>query len=162
VRVHIYQGADLPAADSNGLIDPKIKVNFMGQSQSDGKKIEKNRYPLYYNSLNFDVLLPDLEFAPQVNVQLFDVDLLSIKDEYMGNFCFSLQEAFMQDDLSSPLPDPIWKDFYLEEPGDGMGHLLMSVQLIAKSTPDYIPPVGPRLEPDKKTAYLEVKTYSIV
>lgn len=156
VRVHLYQGADLPAADSNGLLDPKIKVNFMGQSQTDGKKIEMNRYPLYYTSLNFDVLLPDIEFAPQVNVQLYDVDLLSIKDEYLGNFCFNLNNAYTLDDLSAPLPDPIWNDFYIEEPGDGAGKLLMSCQLIPKSTPDYIPPVAPSLEPAKKTAYLEV------
>jgi len=40
-RVHVYQGRDLPPADSNGLCDPFICVNFMGQ-QKCTKIVKKN------------------------------------------------------------------------------------------------------------------------
>jgi hypothetical protein len=155
VRAHVYQGADLPASDSNGLIDPLIKINFMGKFK-ESKHVEKNRYPLYYKTYGFDVQLPDIEFAPQVNFQLYDADMGGLQKQYMGNFSFNLQEGFMLKDLNDPLPDPVWKNFFFEAPGDGQGKLLVSVQLIPKPSPDYEPPRPPFLTPEKRDAWIEI------
>lgn len=155
VRIHAYQGANLPAADSNGLIDPSIKFNFMGKTK-ETKKIEKNCYPLYYETLVFDVQLPEIEFAPQVNCLLYDSDMGGMTQEYMGNFCFSLKEAYVLADPTDELPDPVWRDFYLEEPGDGQGKFLIGIQLIQKPSPDYVPPAPLPLFPKLKEAWIEI------
>lgn len=47
LRVHVYQGADLPSADSNGLCDPFLHVSFMGRREQT-KTLFKTRYPAYY------------------------------------------------------------------------------------------------------------------
>lgn len=82
--VHIYQGADLPAADSNGLLDPYIKVNFLGFDMKKTVIRKKTRFPLYYTTITFDCELPDREFLPQCNLQLYDYDQADITgDDYM-------------------------------------------------------------------------------
>lgn len=39
VRVHVYQGADLPAADDNGLLDPYLKVKYKDVKQKESSKL---------------------------------------------------------------------------------------------------------------------------
>eukprot|EP00602_Paraphysomonas_sp_CaronLab_P003319 CAMPEP_0185019240 /NCGR_PEP_ID=MMETSP1103-20130426/1865_1 /TAXON_ID=36769 /ORGANISM="Paraphysomonas bandaiensis, Strain Caron Lab Isolate" /LENGTH=1852 /DNA_ID=CAMNT_0027549443 /DNA_START=18 /DNA_END=5573 /DNA_ORIENTATION=+ len=153
VRCHIYQGKDLPAADSNGLLDPFLKVNLLGQIQESDKK-KKTRYPLYYQTLCFDCDLPEREFLPQVNIRLFDTDLL--KNEYMGQCFFNLQDAFVLDNLEDELPDPKYHSLFVEEPGDGQGELLINFQLIPKTRPDMVFPKPESIQPSLRPAFIEV------
>lgn len=153
VRCHLYQAQDLPAADSNGLLDPYFKINLLGQVKTSQHK-KKTRYPLYYETLCFDVELPEREFLPQVNLQLFDQDL--IKDEYMAQMFFNLGDAYMLPSLDDPLPDPAYHSLFVEEPGDGQGKVLVAFQLIAKTRPDMVFPNPPSIMPSLRPAFIEI------
>ena len=153
VRCHLYQGRDLPAADSNGLLDPFLKVNLLGEVKESTQK-KKTRYPLYYETICFDCELPEREFLPQVNIQLYDSDLLN--SEYMSMMFYNLQDAFVLNSLDDPLPDPEYRPLFVEEVGDGQGHILVSFQLIPKTRPDMVFPKPAPIIPTLRQAYIEV------
>lgn len=152
VRCHIYQAKDLPAADSNGLLDPLLHVNLLGVCKKSEEK-KKTRYPLFYQTLVFDCELPDKEFRPQANIQLWDVDM--IRNEYMGQLFFDLKDAF-ETHPDEPLPDPSYHDFFVEQPGDGQGSLLVSFQLLPKLRPDQSFGDVPTIRPTLRQAYIEI------
>lgn len=58
--------------------------------------------------------------------------------------------------MSDPLPDPSWKEFFIEVPGDGQGSLLVSTQLVPKKTPDQQLPPCPDISPTLRQAYIEI------
>ncbi|CAN0172504.1 unnamed protein product, partial [Hapterophycus canaliculatus] len=67
LRVHIYQGRDLPAADSNGLMDPFLKMQCQGESLNTeefmyhGKAVHRRREtvdPMWYFTWEADLQLP--------------------------------------------------------------------------------------------------------
>lgn len=154
VRAHIYQGADLPATDSNGLLDPYLKINCLGEVKKSSE-VSKSRFPLYYETIVFDCQLPtEREFLPQVNIKVWDKDAL--KDEYVNQIFYDLKNAFILHDLKDPLPDPEWMECFQEVPGDSQGRLLVSFQLIKKSSPDqkFDPP--PSIKPALKDAWIEI------
>ncbi|CAN0415843.1 unnamed protein product, partial [Ascophyllum nodosum] len=70
-----------------------------------------------------------------VTVQLFDWDL-KWTDDYCGNLFIGLEdiEIIQADGRTTsslpPPPKPMWEPFYMEQPGDSQGELLVSVQLI--------------------------------
>lgn len=155
LRVHVYQGHDLPAADSNGLLDPYLKINFLGETKKSTEKY-KTRYPLYYETVVFDCQLPEREFAPQVNVQLWDKDFALEGDDYMGMCFFNLKGAYILDSLDDPLIDPEYISLFIEKPGDGQGSLLLGFQLIPKTKPDMIIPPPPSIKPSLREAWIEI------
>jgi hypothetical protein len=152
VRCHIYQAKDLPAADSNGLLDPLLHINLLGTTIKSYEK-KKTRYPLWYQTISFDCELPDREFRPQANIQLYDIDL--IKNEYMGQLFYDLKDAY-ETHPDEPLPDPTYHSFFIEQPGDGQGELLVSFQLIPKLRPDQIFGPPPSIRPSLRQAYIEI------
>ena len=152
VRVHLYQGKDFPATDDNGLSDPYIKLNLMGEVQQSSVK-RKTRFPLFYETLSFDCLLPDKEFLPLLDCVVYDKDILF--DEYVGQFCFSLKKGFQLKSNQEAFPDPEYYQLFVEKPGDGQGEVLLSVQLIDK-TLEPVPPPLPSLVPHTRSAFIEV------
>ncbi|CAE7652847.1 Dysf, partial [Symbiodinium microadriaticum] len=147
VRCHLYQGRDLPAADSNGLLDPFLKINLLGQVKESTHK-KKTRFPLYYETICFDCELPEREFLPQVNLQLYDSDML--KAEYMSMMFYNLQDAFVLNSLDDPLPDPEYRPLFVE------GDILVSFQLIPKTRPDMVFPKPEPIMPSLRQAYIEI------
>lgn len=168
VRVHLYQGRDLPAADSNGLCDPYVSVRFMGIKEKSKKK-KKTLFPVYYETFIFDNCLIsdkncfDFEFAPQICFRLYDVDLQG--DSYLGTTTFNLNEAFLTNmhdlptesnpTLSYELKEPVWKNFFFEKPGDSQGQILVSVELIKIENQAKLPLYKPSIIPKTKSAHLE-------
>jgi len=94
VRVHVFQGRYLPAADDSGTIDPYdagrlllqcvgghlqphwawaraclscsyVVAKFCGKKKKTSLK-KRTVYPRWYETLSFNVDLPPLRFAPQV------------------------------------------------------------------------------------------------
>ena len=90
--MHLFQGRFLPAADGNGTLDPYVMrshtsyvwpaltehevclpslwcryvvVKVCGQKKKSGLK-KKTTYPVWYETLSFQVDLPPLRFASQV------------------------------------------------------------------------------------------------
>jgi len=153
VRVHVYQAHDLEAADSNGLSDPWLAIKFNGQHAETDRKT-KTLYPTYYQTFDFDTVLSDKrEFMPLVTFLLYDQDLTG--SEYMGTAQFNLLDASMSDE--GPAKDPQWIPFFKEEPGDGEGELLVSVELIRKDPGVVIPPLPPySIRPTTYDAWIEV------
>lgn len=157
VRCHLYQGKDFPAADSNGLLDPFIRVKLLGEVKESTRQI-KTRFPLYYRTLTFDCELPEQpEYLPQANIQLFDSDLMGI-NQYMGQSFVNLNDGFRMgpDEPSTNFPDPKFYELFKESPGDGQGEILVSFQLIKKSRPDDIFNQLPDIKPTTRQAYIEV------
>lgn len=68
MRLHVFQGERIPAADDDGSIDPFLVVKFNGQKTKTSKLL-KTEFPRWYETLTFDVDLPPLRFAPQVKSQ---------------------------------------------------------------------------------------------
>ena len=156
VRCHLYQGKDFPAADSDGLIDPFIKVKLLGETRESEKR-QKTRFPLYYQTLIFDCELPERDYLPQVNLQLYDSDVMG--SDYMGQCFFNLQDAFIltnAEDSTIQLPDPKYYELFKELPGDGQGEILISFQLIPKNRPDEKFNFIPDIKPSTRQAYIEV------
>ena len=156
VRVHIFQGRGLPAADSNGLLDPYLKVKFgvlaNGDKPKETARRQKTCNPQWYQTIEFASTIPKrLEFAPQVSMQLFDEDKgIGEKDDYCGSFFLALGDAVSSatdpkyagvvleqqgasGEWSAEVPRPVWKQLSLQKPGDSEGEVLVSVQIFQQS-----------------------------
>lgn len=105
MRVQLYQGKNLPALDSNGLSDPFVKIDFVGQKRTSEYKT-KTRFPEYYQTFVFnDLKIPeadDFRYCPPVNFHVYDKDLFGGSD-YMGMCSFYLSEGFKSSDPNAPL-----------------------------------------------------------
>ena len=73
----------------------------------------------------------------------------------IGSCSVNLKDAFFSEH-DAELPDPTWIDLFHEVPGDGEGALLVSVQVIRKSSPSEIFPPPASIVPATKRAYVEV------
>jgi hypothetical protein len=161
LRVHVYQGRRLPAADSNGLLDPFMIVRCMGEKPKQTSKKKKTRDPLYYETVYFDINLPDLKYAPQVMLRVMDYDDFDA-DDYVGLVALNLSEAHIRtsEQLSSgklsTLPDPKWYPLQFQEAGDCEGEILASLELIRKQFPDEKVPESASIVPATRKAFIEI------
>jgi len=172
LRCHIYQARSLPAADANGLMDPYFKINFNGMSYNGrSSKTMKNGKadhklpsmvkkktcdPLWYKTITFDTQLPDPQFFPQVNFQLFDWDAGLDPDDYCGCFSAVLTEEDITDSDDTELKKPQWYSLMKEEEGDTEGEILCCFQLIKKRAPEMTMPPVPDISPELMDAWIEV------
>lgn len=159
VRVHLFQGKNLPAADQNGLSDPYVRVHFLGQRVDSDKK-KNTLFPVYYQTLTFDnVIIPninDYEFASQISLRVYDTNIIG--DRYLGSAFFNLKNAIVSSDHNMQvldLKDPYWLPLFREQPGDGQGHILASVQLIPTMNKSIPRPLSPKIEIPTRSAYIE-------
>ncbi|RLN20509.1 hypothetical protein BBJ28_00005436 [Nothophytophthora sp. Chile5] len=161
LRVHIYQGRRLPPADSNGLLDPYLVVRCMGEKEKQTSKKKMTRDPLWYETIYFDVNLPELKYAPQVMLRVMDYDDFDSND-FVGLTALNLSEAHIRtsEQLSSgklaTLPDPEWHSILFQEPGDCEGEILASLELIRKTFPDEKVPRSLSIVPKHRKAFLEI------
>jgi len=89
IRAYIYQCRDLPAADSNGTSDPFVKVWDMSDKQKKTDIIEDNNNPLYYQTIELEYEVRDvndLESYPPFIFDVFDYDddLMDSSDDYLA------------------------------------------------------------------------------
>ncbi|CAM9701229.1 unnamed protein product, partial [Scytosiphon promiscuus] len=174
LRVHIYQGRDLPAADSNGLMDPFLKMQCQGERLNTeefmyhGKAVHRRREtvdPMWYFTWEADLQLPPQEmqsYFPQVSIQLMDYDPVGPND-YAGCMFLDLGSCNIdQNQYGIPTPPlPTWKSFFLEKPGDSSGELLVSYQLIKTTRPGLTLAPPPDLTPKLRSAHLEILALGI-
>jgi hypothetical protein len=97
IRVHVFMGADLPAADDNGLLDPYLKIGIGGSKQLQSRKQYDTRDPLFLATFDFNTTLcDDLSVAPPVCLHLYDYDWGPDADDFCG-ICFApMSDAFVQ------------------------------------------------------------------
>ncbi|KAI9909986.1 hypothetical protein PsorP6_010790 [Peronosclerospora sorghi] len=161
LRVHLYQGRELPPADANGLLDPFVVVKCVGEQSKMTSKKRKTRDPVWYETLYFDVHLPKLAYAPQVLLRVMDYDDFDTND-FVGLAALNLSDAFVRtsEDVSGgtgpPLPDPTWHALMFQAPGDSEGELLASLELVRKRFPDETVPRSLPIRPLNRRAYLEI------
>ena len=161
LRVHVYQGRSLPAADDNGSIDPFVKVLFNGTEQETSIKTMTTS-PSWYETIQLDLMLPPLQFAPQVLLQLWDWDSLS-KNDKISELRFDVNDdrciRGAAADLPPVLPDPEWYKLTTvgREKEGAQGYLLLNFQLITKDDPKQRVPVVPTtIYPDFEEWYAEI------
>lgn len=161
LRVHIYQGRRLPPADSNGLLDPYLVVRCLGEKPKETSKKKKTRDPLWYETVYYDINLPELKYAPQVMLRVMDYDEFDSND-FVGLVALNLSEAHIRtsEQLSSgklaTLPDPKWYPLMFQEPGDSEGEILASLELIRKQFPDERVPESASIAPKTRKAFIEI------
>ncbi|CAH0485174.1 unnamed protein product [Peronospora farinosa] len=161
LRVHIYQGRRLPPADSNGLLDPFLVIRCTGEKEKMTSKKRKTRDPLWYETIYFDVNLPELKYAPQVMLRVMDYDDFDTND-FVGLAALNLSEAHIRtsqqlsSDHLATLPDPKWRPIMFQEPGDCEGEILASLELIRKQFPDEKVPRALPILPRNRKAFLEI------
>eukprot|EP00752_Nemacystus_decipiens_P012046 g10680.t1 len=174
LRVHVYQGRDLPAADTNGLMDPFLKMQCQGEKLNTeefmylGKAVHRRREtvdPMWYFTWEADLSLPELElqrYFPQVSIQLMDWDPVGAND-YAGCLFLDLGACRVEPDQGNiPHPGlPTWTPFFLEKPGDSSGELLVSYQLIKTTRPGLSLAPPPDLTPKLRPAFLEILALGI-
>lgn len=161
LRVHVYQGRRLPPADSNGLLDPYLVVRCLGEKPKESSKKRKTRDPVWYETLYYDINLPDLKYAPQVMLRVMDYDEFDSND-FVGLVALNLSEAHIRtsEQLASgklaTLPDPKWYPLMFQEPGDSEGEILASLELIRKQFPDERVPQSASIVPKTRKAFIEI------
>lgn len=161
LRVHIYQGRRLPPADSNGLLDPYLVVRCLGEKAKETSRKKKTRDPLWYETIYFDINLPELKYAPQVMLRVMDHDDFD-KNDFVGLVALNLSDAHVRtsQQLASgtfaALPDPKWYPLMFQEVGDSEGELLASLELIRKQFPDEEVPRSLSIAPKTRKAFLEI------
>jgi len=175
LRCHIYQARSLPASDANGLMDPYFKINFNGQTFeakyakkcNNGRKKydvpqmlrKKTCDPLWYGVICFDTELPEAQYFPQVNFQLYDWDGAFDKDDYNGCFNAQLSEDNIHDfddQSSNRALKPQWYPLMKEEEGDCEGEVLCCFQLLKKRAPEMTMPDPPSIKPALMDAFVEI------
>ena len=158
-RVHVYQGRNMPAVDSNGLCDPYVVVNFLGQVKKTSVKY-KTLFPSYYETIIFDeVNISDnsnFMYASMINFRVYDKDDFD-KDDYLGTFGYNLRDACVTTDIAC-INNPKWFELFKEVPNDADGQLLVSVQLLPLSatSTDTLKLPSPSIVPELRDAFVEV------
>lgn len=153
LRAHIYQGRNLPAADSNGLSDPYCKVKMTGVQVRTPTQ-EETLNPTWYQTIKLDVTLPTpLEYAPDINVLIYDYDKFG-GDDLLGRFEFPAKLA-----LDQFQETPEWFPLYLDDPSEKEGEMLCSFQLIPYDRASRVK--IPNLKPECKECYFEINAVGL-
>lgn len=162
--VHVFQGRCLPAADSNGTLDPYVKIFCAG---TEGKVATKasTRDPNFYETVTLQVELPqDQVFLPKVSVQVFDWDQWDT-DDYVGGAKFSLTDfptmtatQYIAKKASGEYtpPRPNWYPICYQRKGDTEGELLLSFDLVKMDTPGVVIEPPESIRPPSELQYLEI------
>jgi hypothetical protein len=145
-------GRNLPASDANELLDPFLKITCCGQEQQCATR-NRTRAPQWFETLCFDVeLYPDMQLNAPIGVDVYDADPI-FSDKFCACLYYKMQAAFALPRGHTELPDPMWRELYVNEPGDlPEGHLLIAVQLVR--LPSTSPP--PSIRPLYRQCWIEV------
>ncbi len=161
LRVHVYQGRNLPAADDNASLDPFLRINMNGEEQDTSIKTMSTA-PAWYETIQMDLMLPPLQYAPQVLIQLWDWDSFS-KNDQISSMRFDLNDdsciRCSTHDLPPVLPDPEWYSLTTvgREKEGPQGHILMNFQLITKEdAKQRVPVIPPTIQPEYEDWYCEI------
>ncbi|KAJ3448836.1 c2 calcium-dependent membrane targeting [Anaeramoeba flamelloides] len=142
LRMHLYQGRNLPPADKNGLSDPYCKIRI-GKYSAKCKTIERTLNPTWYETVVLPVELPDpINYAPNISVMCYDWDAAS-SDDLLGRFDVKTVDVGQR----FP-PSPKWYKLYTDVPEITFGEVLASFQLVpyAKKKNYPIPPLAPEFK----------------
>lgn len=156
LRVHIFQGRGLPASDDNGLLDPYVKVRFCGRKKKT-KCASETTSPLFYETLEFHELLPaDLNYAPDVILQVWDKDFGPKSNTAMAQLRIPPGDVQLSKHEGSPRPTPTWMRLTDIGGSPVAGELLVSMQLIVKRELGEKFNKAPDIKPLCRQAWVEI------
>ena len=93
LRCNLYQARNLPAADSDARADPYVTFYCGGhEAMTDKKAKENNLNPMWYQSLDLDIVCSDETDAPPILVHVMDYDMIG-GDDLMGMAIFNVADA---------------------------------------------------------------------
>eukprot|EP00178_Gracilaria_changii_P012106 TRINITY_DN3416_c0_g1_i1.p1 TRINITY_DN3416_c0_g1~~TRINITY_DN3416_c0_g1_i1.p1 ORF type:complete len:2205 (-),score=427.39 TRINITY_DN3416_c0_g1_i1:774-6683(-) len=128
LRALIIQGRNLPAADDDGLSDPRFVV-AMGDKRSAGSVLcRRTVSPLWEEAVEVtDVNMREGQRKPNVNVLLYDDDDDGETMEYLGRSIIPCAEM---DTAEPSLQFAKWYPVFSVNPGVIVGEILADFQLI--------------------------------
>eukprot|EP00658_Telonema_sp_P-2_P027401 TRINITY_DN2115_c0_g1_i3.p1 TRINITY_DN2115_c0_g1~~TRINITY_DN2115_c0_g1_i3.p1 ORF type:complete len:608 (+),score=158.63 TRINITY_DN2115_c0_g1_i3:101-1924(+) len=111
LRAHIFQGKELPSADSNGMSDPFLEIR-MGSEKKVTSTLEETLYPRWYETVEFQVRLPtNHEMRPDIQVLVWDQDTFTT--DYLGRFV--VPSKTIQPKYN---PEPQWREIMVGDEED--------------------------------------------
>ncbi len=117
------QARDLPSGDEDAASDPFCIVR-VGKVSQKTKVINRTTFPLWYQTLVFDVELPQpLSSAADISVMVYDWDKFT-KNDFLGRF--SLPVGKVGPEFQE---QPRWFPIYVRDPSLTEGEVLASFQL---------------------------------
>ncbi|KAJ6247531.1 c2 calcium-dependent membrane targeting [Anaeramoeba flamelloides] len=153
LRMHIYQGRNLPPADKNGLSDPYCRIRI-GKYSAKCKTIQETLNPTWFETVTMPVELPDpISYAPNVSVLCYDWDAAS-SDDLLGRFDIKTVEIGQR----FP-PSPKWHKLYMDNPEITFGEVLASFQLVPYEERKNFP--IPQLVPEYKDCIVEISAVGV-
>ncbi|KAJ3431796.1 c2 calcium-dependent membrane targeting [Anaeramoeba flamelloides] len=153
LRMHLYQGRNLPAADNNGLSDPYCMLR-VGKFSAKSSRRDETLNPNFLETVLLDVDLPQpLSYSPNINVMVYDWDRVG-SDDFLGRFDVDIEK------IGHRMPAvPKWYKLYTDVPDNTFGEILASFQLIrarkVKNTP------LPDLTPEHKECIIEISSVGL-
>eukprot|EP00743_Colponemidia_sp_Colp-15_P011268 GILK01012542.1.p1 GENE.GILK01012542.1~~GILK01012542.1.p1 ORF type:complete len:1447 (-),score=299.86 GILK01012542.1:238-4578(-) len=151
IRAHIYQSRDLPAADSNGSVDPYVTVKMQGKTVKT-EIVARNCDASWYQTLTLDVELPPLYLAAPILVQVLDHDSFS-KDDFVGRFLVPPGDLWHD---PRTVRTPHWYELSWDDMAEaGGGEILASFQILPRG-PTIPRTIVPTIEPKLRTCWLEI------
>ncbi|KDO20674.1 hypothetical protein SPRG_13426 [Saprolegnia parasitica CBS 223.65] len=156
--VHLFQGRGLPSADSNGLLDPYVAVTCSGIGNKSSRK-NRTRDPVFYETMVFDVNVPDRDHQPRIAFQVYDWDRWD-PDDFVGGVSIPLQDVSVIEasdyEAGYTVPVPEWYPLGLQTAGDVDGALLISCMLVVKDMPDQVIAPPASIRPKMQEKFLEI------
>ncbi|KAH8059008.1 hypothetical protein JL722_5555 [Aureococcus anophagefferens] len=145
----------LPPPDANGMLDPYVKVRFLGKKQKTAVH-SMTTAPLFYETLQFTEYLPeDSAYAPDVVLQVWDADTFA-SNTPMAMLRLSLGAFAQLSSESSRPPTPKWRrlcDLNGEPIG---GEILVAGALIFKRDVNEKTNKPESIVPQMRQAWVEV------
>ncbi|KAH8085619.1 hypothetical protein JL720_7609 [Aureococcus anophagefferens] len=155
MRLYVYQARHLPPSDANGMLDPYVKVRFLGKKQKTAVH-SMTTAPLFYETLQFTEYLPeDSAYAPDVVLQVWDADTFA-SNTPMAMLRLSLGAFAQLSSESSRPPTPKWRrlcDLNGEPIG---GEILVAGALIFKRDVNEKTNKPESIVPQMRQAWVEV------
>lgn len=150
VCLRLYD-SDLDGDDYLG--EPALPLPVLGGSASV--------WPAFLSEESeMDILYSSKQCAISLLVLVFGLVLVlippfnSLSPLLAGTTFFNMKDAVVTPDPDDPLPDPMWREFFFEVPGDSQGAVLMHVQLIPTNGTQ-VPKVPASIVPESRTAIIE-------
>jgi len=137
VRLHLFQGKNLPAKDSNGVLDAYVVATLGGQrllptgkSKFQHSSIQRETtYPLWYETLRLARWLPPLAYSPDLVISVWDSDdFPGDADDFAGMARVGLRNCLVKPG-GKPL-EPRWLQLQGRGLYAGSGELLVMVEVI--------------------------------
>ena len=144
VRLHLYQGRNLPARDANGVLDAYVVATIGGdflmpKDAPKGKTTQKHSsiqyettYPLWYETMRVARWLPPLAYAPELVLGVWDSDRgvtpMGDADDFAGTVSLSLRNCLVKP--GGKPPEPRWIPLAGRGLHSGSGELLLMVEVV--------------------------------